>query len=1089
MLFRSKTITRTTYQPNGDVAGTSVSTVSANGLVLSVETDADGNLINESIVTDTTTYNSDGGRTIIRDVDNGDGSDRSLVETTISDDGLTVTTQTDVDGDGVFERVATAVSTLNADGSVIKLAQSRSTNNTLLSQTQTTVSDDGLITTTQMDADGDGDFDLSSETVTVLQNDGGTVTTTELRDEAGVLRNSSTVTSSDDGRSVTVASDINGDGVDDTLTTRVESDDGTYDVIRSGLNADGTLQSRSHTTTSSDGLTATTRIDRDGDGVFEAVTEDVAVFGADGSTTRTIENASDDGTVYSRSTVVTSDDGLTTTRSSDWNNDGAIDLTTTSTSSTATNGIETVTVENKAADNSVLDSFTKVTSADGRTVTASFDADGDGINDNVKTTTVGDDGQITTTSNYYSTGGTLQATYTSTRSGDGLTTTHSTDRNGDGEIELFSTVTTSLGEDGSVSRSVEHRNDRYIELGHEEYFTSDDGMFSSSALDLDGDGFFEFTTEYSTAFEVNGDIVNTRTTRDNTSALLANIITTTSGDGLVTSVMADYNGDASVDRTSTITRGADGSLSTVSHSYGGRYNLQQSITTTVSADGRIFNQLLDLNGDGYLDREVTAQTDLSQTVTTTYEDFALNGIVEASVVSTLSANGMHSLYLFDIDGDGEVDLTRATDVSYDPAGNEIITFTEIFGTNNVTYEEVTTTSADGLTSTTTLDIDGDGETDGTTVTETTLNADGSRVTTSETRYSDGDLRSMDTVHVSADGRTVTETHDYDGNGIDDKTVETVVDSDGRVTKVEKAFGEGGMSSNTFVTTTSADGLVTTILRSGNLQTITRSAVDNGSYTWDNGGAAASGQKHIEVTHSVDAMGIDTWTVNKEWEGLETRTGENSEGYYTYTVMVTKTSTKEQRLDTAAKQKLFAEAARIYDTVLDRDLDFNEVEVLIDHVVDGELNMSGLTMSLLGSGEFAARYGGMSHAEFVTQISLNTFGRPPSLDELNTYNNALVANTLTRVQIALEMSESSEHVVVGNGHMSTNNFDVIMNPAVFERSLDEAYTRSIIENLVDTIYDRDATEQELNYLSNRLLTGEDTPDEIAVLLLEIGRAHV
>jgi hypothetical protein len=102
--------------------------------------------------------------------------------TTISDDGLSTTTQTDSDCNGVFERVATSVAVLSANGSTTVTVQTRVANTTLLSQVQTVASDDGLIVNTQSDADGDGDFDLHTVQTTVLQNDGGMTVIQELRD-------------------------------------------------------------------------------------------------------------------------------------------------------------------------------------------------------------------------------------------------------------------------------------------------------------------------------------------------------------------------------------------------------------------------------------------------------------------------------------------------------------------------------------------------------------------------------------------------------------------------------------------------------------------------------------------------------------------------------------------------------------------------------------------------------------------------------------------------------------------------------------------------------------------------------------------
>lgn len=1059
----STVVTSTTYNADGSVTGSSVSSTSANGLVSTRQSDANGDGVVETDVTDTTVLNADGSRTRSIDVNNGDGSDRSLRVTTVSDDGLTRVVETDSDGDGVFERVSQSVSVLNNDGSVTSTSQLRDANGNLLSQSETSTSDDGLSTVILSDGDGDGDFDLRTEITTDLQSDGSTIVTSEFRDDAGNLRRRTVTTTSDDARLVTTQSDVNGDGHVDVLRTSVESDDGTRTTTRTALNVDDTVQSSSETVRSANGLSQTSSRDLDGDGVFDRITLSTSVLNADGSVTRTVADQGSDGSTYSESVVITSDDGLTTTRTDDWNNDGAIDRTLVSTLALNADGSTTEVTQSTAADTTVLDTLTKVTSADGRSVTSAFDADGNGVDDIVTVRTQADDGTLTAETSYYSTGGGLEGTYIATTSGDGLTRTFATDRNGDGRVDLLTTDITSLGTDGVAKRVIDHTDVHNASLGHEEYVTSDDGLFSSTSLDLDGNGILEFLTEITTTYETNGDVVKHLRTSDITSAHLSDITITTSGNGLQSHLIADYSGNGSVDRETVTIRYAQGGWEESVQRYGGGYNLQQSSLETLSSDGRTHSMSSDLNGDGYIDQTMVSTTDLNETISTTYQDVEVNGIITSSVTAIHTANGMNTTYEFDVDGDGTNDLTRATDVTYAANGDRVTSFVEAYGTDSVVYSDVTITAADGLSSTRVFDVDGDGDTDGTEVTQTTLNDDGSRDTISETHYENGDLRSRTTEYVSADGRTTIKTLDYDGNGIADKKVEITIGADGERIETESSFGEGGVLGQTFVTTTSADGLTTTIMRSGNAQTTTRSAVDNGSYTWDNGVAATTGLTHIVVSHEIDALGIETWTSTETLGGTGT------------TVYTT-------RLDGAAKQRLFAEAERIYDTVLDRGIDMNERERLVSKIEDGQLDKTGLINDLLTSPEFTTRYGTMSDAEFFTQAYVNAFGRAPGMVELAQHIYSLGLNGGTRVSMLLELSESVEHVIAGNGHMSTNNFDVIMNPAVFERSLDEAYVRALVEKIVDVVYDRDATEQELSYLSDRLLRDVDTPDEIAAILM-------
>lgn len=63
----------------------------------------------------------------------------------------------------------------------------------------------------------------------------------------------------------------------------------------------------------------------------------------------------------------------------------------------------------------------------------------------------------------------------------------------------------------------------------------------------------------------------------------------------------------------------------------------------------------------------------------------------------------------------------------------------------------------------------------------------------------------------------------------------------------------------------------------------------------------------------------------------------------------------------------------------------------------------------------------------------------------------------------------------------------MNPAQFERSLDKAYVAALVKNLVDVVYDRDATKHEVDYLSNLLLKGTQSLDDIVGLLLSTNGA--
>ncbi|EBA12653.1 calcium-binding protein [Roseobacter sp. CCS2] len=1062
----SRIVEETSVHADGTMASQQTSFVSADELETTAETDADGDGVAETKSSSVTTLDSDGGRTTTAQLRNNDDSLRSQSITNISGDGLTVTTQSDADGNGVFEASGSSVTSLLADGTTSTLAQSKAANGDLLSQSLTETSDDGLVVTQATDADGNGIYDLISETTTTLEADGGTTMVNEVRDATGALRSGSTTTASDNARKVTRSVDTNGDGNADQISATIEADDGTVTSTTSQVAADGMLQSSSETAISANGLSTSRTEDRDGDGTADLIMTEETTLNGDGSLTEIMSDRDRDGDVYSTSTVTTSDDGRTVTRINDYDADGVVDMTVVSETDLSASGVQTQTTTRTAADGSTIGVLQVETSADGRMITSNNDVDGNGFDDVRMTQTIGDNGATTTATEFLSSGGVVESTYEVTISGDGRTMTRLTDRNADGEIDLRTVETTAVGVDGTVNQTVEHRGPHHVLEGREAYVISDDGMVSQSFLDLDGDDVFDFITEVEMEYADNGDVIQTQVTRDITANALSEITTVTSGDGLNTSIIADYSGNGSVDRVTTVERGADGGFASTEQQYGAGYDLQQTATQVVSADGRHSTQTLDRDGDGFVDQRVEATIDLSGNTTTTYADVEINGFVSSEVTMTEAANGTSSVFSIDVDGDGAVDITRSTETSYDDDGAMVSTLTESFGAGTIGYQQTTISAADGLSYTMTFDADGDGDIDGRTSSVTTLHSDGSRSTQTETTYADGELHSSVSETVSADGRTTTRELDYDGNRIADRISETTIAADGSTVDVTSSFDVVGHRGNTFITTTSADGLTTTVLRQGNVQTTTRSVLDNGSYEWDNGIAEGS-HGQTKTSHSFDALGIETWSVTST-------TG-------------TSTTTTEVRLDAAAKQQLLDEAAQIYDTVLDRGLDTIELETLIEHMNDGQLDQAALVTELIASGEFSTRYGDtttgtMTNAEFVTQMYLNSFGRAPSMTELAQDMNGLKSGVYTREDIALELAVSAEHLVVGNQHMRTNNFDVIMNPAVFERSLDRADVESVIKDIFDVLYDRDATVQEVSYFSERLLTGTDSASDVVDQML-------
>ncbi|MEM5585968.1 calcium-binding protein [Roseibium sp. AS2] len=1008
-------VTRTTTQTaaDGTVLGETVSTASANGLVTSIASDLDGDQAADEVSHSITTLNADGSRTTVRATENADGSHQSTSTVTVSDDGLKTVTQTDSDGNGTFERTGTDETVVNADGGTTRTVETRSQTGQLLGRTQIETSDDGLVTVQKTDRDGDGSFDLVETSTMVLEADGDTVTTTETR-EGGVLRGSTTRTVSDNGRSDVTESDVNGDGQTDIRITRMVADSGLATTRVQHKDETGALTQQTETVTSANGLSSTVSRDADGNGIYETRTETVRVLNADGTATTSTSFKGNDGTLQGKAVETVSGDGLTTTRTEDLDGDGLTDETAERRTAIAADGTVTTSETLTARDGSLLARSVETVSGDGRSSSLAIDADGNGTNDTVTTTTVGDDGVTTTTASAYSASGTLISRTTVAESGNGLERTVSFDLDGNSASERVLKNTTEIAADGTISRTVTHETGSGSVIAKERNETSSNGLDSLVELDLDGDGTNEFVTTSTTHLSDNGSIAETWTTVNGSGASLGSANRTTSADGLLITTETDLNGDDGIDRLRTHEQGAAGGSTETDQTFAPNGRLLRDVTVVVSEDARLQTMTYDHDGKSGSDLEIETLYDLSGDETTTYTDLRADGSNASVITKTATSNGLAAIYSLDVDGNGKTDITRETTISYNDAGDEIRLFEERDGDGTLIYASTTVTAANGFIATTSVDSDGDGEEDTNGISETVLGADGGRTTTSADWHDDGSLRSKYVETVSADGRTVTDTYDFDGDGQSDLLRVSETAADGSKTLTETGYDGSGSVHKTSTTKTTADGLLTTVQRDGVTQTIAHSPIGNGSYSWDNGVTASTTAAHFNVSHQVDGQGIETWKMVSTLDGATTIfTG---------------------RFDASAKDRLLAEAGRVYDSVLDRDMDRSEVEVLVQYTRGGQLDLAGLAEALLLSDEYLQRYNYLSDTGFVARAYQNTFGREPTVEELGEHLAFLAQPEGSRAKVIAELVRSGEHLVVGTGHGETNNHDVFLLPVTAEDEL-------------------------------------------------------
>ncbi|MGJ5031524.1 beta strand repeat-containing protein, partial [Bradyrhizobium sp. HKCCYLS2038] len=374
---------------DGSLRSRQISIQSADGRTRSVQTDSRGAGTFDSV--ETVTPNADGSSIDTLSIYNPDGSLASRSVTTTSADGLSVTTQQDTTGTGVFDQVRTDVVVLNADGSSTETITDRSANGALIDGKVVTTSANGLSVTTQKDTTGAGVYDLTETDVTVRNADGSSVETVTDRNADGSLKAKTVTTVSADRRVVTAQIDAQGDGVNDEIQSRVVNADGSVTTTVTDYAANGALLGKTLTTTSANGLSVTTQkdttgaVDASGNAVFDQRRTDVVVVNADGSRTETVSDFAANGALKDRTITTTSANGLSVTTQWDRTGTGAIDQSETDLVVLNADGSSTETVTDRSANGALLGRTVTTTSGNGLSVTTQQDTTGTGVFDVTET--------------------------------------------------------------------------------------------------------------------------------------------------------------------------------------------------------------------------------------------------------------------------------------------------------------------------------------------------------------------------------------------------------------------------------------------------------------------------------------------------------------------------------------------------------------------------------------------------------------------------------------------------------------------------------------------------------------------------------
>ena len=722
---------------------------------VSFAAEADGGVLKS-----TTTRGSDGSTTIDNKVYDAAGhlaSETKLLSVTFHQ---TQQVSFDDDGDGVIDDVRTTSHVTNSDGTRTDTA-SDAIGGILLDKTVTTTSADGRTVTLLRDTDGDGAND-QKEVDTTAADGSASVALNDLNEDGSTIR-STLRTVSVGGQTATTKTDLDGAGGYDLIVTdaTVVNNDTSRTQTVSETNKDGSLRDRTITTTSADGLTQRQSVDADGDTKIDLFHNTDIVRNGDGSITTTVIEKNGNGSRRNVTTTQISGDGLTRNTNYDINGDGVVDATHKETTVVGTTGSRTLYISDYSATGTLLDKTVTLKEADGISRMTSIDADGNGKNDSVDQISV-DSGVVTEIlSNYRPDGTKLKNTTVTTTSADGLrkTTQYYLDgRYAPGAKPNVKTVVQTVVDQDGVSSvgTVIGGGDDLTVIGQTLVTTSANGLTVTTYVDRDGRSGFDLTTQSATVVGSDG----VRTTREEVKSsdgtLQSSVVTVISADHNRTTITSDTNGDTYTDSLETITKGADGAVSDVVIRYGsGRDGKRLSIITNKIDDAgliKVTHTNIDASGpdDEHYTDTTTLRADGGRVETAKTADAA--GNTRTSTKTQVSADGLTKVVQTDVNGDDKFDSSTVSDTVLNADGSRTTTVTQFAGeptaTSKVVSSQVTTVSDDGLSTTVVSDLDGNvlvaSSTDLTTTDVTTLNADAKGGTSETLTHRNGTNGIVDT---------------------------------------------------------------------------------------------------------------------------------------------------------------------------------------------------------------------------------------------------------------------------------------------------------------------------------------------------------
>ncbi|MBZ9840490.1 adhesin [Mesorhizobium sp. CA3] len=756
--------------------------------------------------------------------------------------------------------------TTNADGSVTKDILGYNTDGSKAFENVVTVSANGQNKTTRYDDNGDGVFDRNQTDIIVLNADGSSTETITDLNADGSKADATATTTSADTKTITTIVDQNGDSIWDQSETFVTNADGSTSTTTKQLAANGTTINQIAVTTSADGQTKTTKTDHTGSGSFDFITTDATVVNADGSRVETVTDTGNNGTLLDKTVTTTSADSHSKTVHIDHAGSGTFDTDeTTSIVINSDNSVTTTVSTYNGAGTTQISKTVTTTSADGLTKTVSRYLDGgtspvDQVTDIV---TVAADGSRTEAVSDYALGGTpLSKTVTAT-SGDKKSITTTIDSNGDGATDQAKTIV--INADGSTTTTLSNFASNGTLINRTLTTASAGGLSTTIKTDINGEGTYDLVETDAIVANADGSRTETVTDTSANGTSIGKTITATTANGLTQTKQEDLNGDGIIDRTVTdaIVLNADGSRTQTLSTTSNTGVLLSKTVTTDSADRKTSTVTIDRNGDGHADQTRVSVLNVDGSTTQTVTDTSASGVQIDQMVTATSANGLSTTVSRNIDGAIDDTVSNVTVLNADGSKTETISDTSRNGT--LLSKRIVTASGNGLSVTMLNDANGDGVLDSDIADVTVFNADGSKTETVSTYNGAGTTLISKTVTTSSgDGLTKSVAHYLDGSSTPVDTASVVVSygTAGSVTETVSDYSGNNTLLSKTVTVSSGDKktvTVTTDIDGNGVNDVSTTAVTNadGSVTTVTSAYSATGILVSKSTKTVSATGMST----------------------------------------------------------------------------------------------------------------------------------------------------------------------------------------------------------------------------------------